>query len=113
MSNIYLVSLGIGTILAGILSCAAIYRSSAVFRDAKFTRKLLQMDAEVADCLEKQEHLTTLFKKFSARIAQRERRRNEKDNSGKSDSLSELTGEDWKKQYRKDHITELALNGRK
>ncbi len=95
-----------GMILAVLLSCAALIVSRTRWANATLTRKIAQIDAELADLTEKQLHLTKLFKKQAARVSQRERR----DRENGSTTLDNLSGEDWKREFRKKNLQTIALN---
>lgn len=102
----------LGTLLAFATACAAYIRAGTTFSNNRILRKVLALDAEVADTVEKLEHLTKLFKKMSARYGQRERRAAEK-GSGNGADMSSLEGEDWKNAWRKQNIEKIALNQRR
>lgn len=101
---------GIGTFIALTLSICAIALSRRRYLDNKTTRAVVALSAECADITEKVEHLTKLFRKMSARVSQRDRRAKE---NGNDNRLDEVSGEEWKKQFRREHLDKISLAGRK
>jgi len=103
---------GIGIIIAVALSCAAIVMSRRRYSSHKLTRAIVGLQADVVDLTERITHVTGLFKKMSARVGQRERRAEEKTAPPIASDGHDLTGEDWKRNYRREHAHEFSLNKR-
>ena len=108
--DVFLFFLLIGTVFACALSLLAIALSRRHYRNLKLSREVASLTCDIADVTEKIEHQSKLFKKINARLAQRERREKER-TSG--DSGEGLSGEEWKKEWRRKNLDKITLNQRR
>jgi hypothetical protein len=98
-----------GTILACALSLVSFALSRRRYTSNRITRAIVSVQADVADCTEKLEHLTGLFKRMSARVAQRERRKKENGEPSGED----LSPDEFKRNWRRQNLEKLTLNSRR
>ena len=112
MELFLIISGGIGILFAFALSCAAIITARRRYASHKLTRAVVGLQADVVDLTERITHVTGLFKKMSARVGQRERRAEEKTAPPIASDGRDLTGEEWKRNYRREHAHEFSLNKR-